>query len=403
MKPIIIIGSGLAAYTVAREFRRLDKQTAITIICADNGNNYSKPMLSNAFARSKTADSLVMSTADNMQQTLTANIVCNTTVESINIQNQTVLTADNNYEYQYLVLATGANPIRLPLQGSAAAQVLAVNSLQDYAVFREAIKDKKDIAILGPGLIGCEFANDLIHGDYKVSIIGPDKTPMQQLIPEAAGEHLQLSLSELGVKWHLDTVVKTVDVCTDSENNANNNKILLTLENGASVKADVVLSAIGLRAVTQLASEAGIKTERGIVVNKTLQTSDNNVYALGDCAEVNGYFLPFVMPIMQCARVLAATLAAKTITPQVSDQTPVKQLSYPVMPVVIKTPACPIVVVPPENPTQGNWNINKNSEGIKALHLSNNGTSHEQLTGFVLTGSRISEKQSLLKEMDVIF
>jgi len=380
MKPIVIIGSGISAYTVAREFRKLNQKTPIHIISMDNADNYSKPMLSNAIAKSKTPSDLVMSDAEKMAEQLNVKISANTLVHGIDTEKQVANLAIEDIPYSKLVLALGAKPIRLPIEGDAADTVLTVNNLTDYVKFTKAIKGKKDIAILGPGLIGCEFANDLLHKKFNVTVIGPDKYPLERMLPEAAGKHLQTELEKIGVNWKLGTVVESI--------NQKENQLELQLSNEAFIlNVDVVLSAVGLKPEVFLAKEANLNVNRGIVVDKTLQTSVENVYALGDCAEVNGLVMPYIMPVMQAAKALAKTLNGE-----------VTEVSYPAMPVVIKTPACPITVAYPHNLDDGEWQVDENEEGVKACFYQG-----DNLTGFVLTGTRTSEKQSLVKDLPGYF
>ncbi|VAX00108.1 Rubredoxin-NAD(+) reductase [hydrothermal vent metagenome] len=380
MKPIVIIGSGISAYSVAREFRKINEKTPLHIISMDSADNYSKPMLSNALANSKNATNLVMAESAKMAEQLSAKISANTLVHAIDTEKQTVNLASEVIPYSKLVLALGAKPIRLSINGDAAEQVLAVNNLTDYAKFRKAIKGKKDIVILGPGLIGCEFANDLVQNKFNVTVVGPDKYPLERMLPQAAGRHLQSELENLGIKFKLETTVEAI--------NFSESQLQLQLADEVFLlKADVVLSAIGLKSEVFLASEANIIVNKGIVVDKTLQTSAENVYALGDCAEVNGLVLPYIMPIMNSARALAQTLSGN-----------ITEVSYPAMPVVIKTPACPIAVASPANESDGEWQIDENDEGVKACFYQS-----ENLTGFVLTGERVSEKQSLTKDLPAYF
>ena len=109
----------------------------------------------------------------------------------------------------------------------------------------------------------------------------------------------------------------------------------VTLATGQTLVADIVLSAIGLQPNTSLAKAANIQTSRGIVTNTLLETNQADIYAVGDCAEVNGTLLPFVMPIMQQARALAKTLSGQSTA-----------VHYPAMPVAVKTPAAPLTVLP---------------------------------------------------------
>ncbi|HIP52749.1 MAG TPA: FAD-dependent oxidoreductase, partial [Chromatiales bacterium] len=158
----------------------------------------------------------------------------------------------------------------------------------------------------------------------------------------------------------------------------------IDLASGESLESDLVLSAIGLRPNVALAKAAGLKVARGIVVDRYLRTSAGDVYALGDCAEVEGLNLPFVMPLMHGARALAKTLAG----------TPVPVV-YPPMPVVIKTPACPVVVSPPARGAVGAWQVEESEDGVRSRFLSEDG----RLLGFALAGAAVEEKQTLTREL----
>ena len=379
-KPIVIIGSGLAGYTVIREFRKLENKVPALMLSADHGGFYSKPMLSNALATGKTPDTLLNNSAENMAEQMKAVIRPYSTVTAISPSNKNLLLQNGEkIDYDQLVLALGANQIRLPLEGNGTEEILSVNNLDDYRRFRDLLTTKKEIAILGAGLIGCEFANDLAVAGYKVCVIDISKQPLGKLLPLAGGIFLQRKLEATGIVFHLDTITRRVEKIGE--------KLQLTFANGKTLQTDILLSAVGLVPHTDLANKASIKVNRGIVVNRLLQTSYNNIYALGDCAEVDGRVLPFVMPIMHAARALAATLAKKP--------TPVQ---YPAMPVLVKTPACPTVISPPDPNTKGEWKIEETFDSVKALFND----ADNNLLGYALLGTAIKEKNFLTKELPPI-
>jgi rubredoxin---NAD+ reductase len=378
-KPIVIIGSGLAAYTLIREYRKLNAEQAITVITQESGDFYSKPMLSTAFASKKDAQQLISSSAAKMMEQLNIQIHSHSKVLKIDGSDQSLSfqSADGKehvLQYSKLVLALGADQIQIDLAGDGADQVMTVNDLQDYAVFRERIGQKKKLVILGAGLIGCEFANDLSLGGYHVEVVDLADQVLGRLLPRAIADELQAKLSALGVLWHLGTSAKTVSRAGDG--------FEVGLSNGNVLQADCVLSAIGLRPRTELAKRAGIKTDRGIVVNRQLETSIQGIYSLGDCAEVEGHVLPYVMPIMQAARTLASILAGHD-----------SALIYPAMPVMIKTPALPLVVSPPASGSEGSWTIKQEENGIEGLFYS----PQAQLLGFALAGSATAQRATLTK------
>lgn len=378
--PIIIVGSGLAGYAVARELRKLDAETPIIMLTGDHGGFYSKPMLSNALSSGKMPESILNGDAAQMASQLKISIRPHCRVAAINQQKQTVtLTDGEEISYDHVVLALGADQVRLPLSGSGVEKILSVNDLDDYKKFRGELGDKKRISIIGAGLIGCEFANDLAAAGYQVDVIDISAQPLGRLLPPEGGAFLRQKLEAVGVVFHLNTSTQSIE--------QENGHLRLTFATGSSIESDLVLSAVGLLPRTQLAAAAGIKINRGIVVNRMLQTQFENIYALGDCAEVEGKVLPFVLPISHAARALAATLAG---TPT--------QVKYPAMPVIVKTPACPTVVSPPDFSIKGEWHVDVDQEGVKALYRDEVGN----LLGYALLGTAVKEKNNLSAQLPPI-
>ena len=376
MDPIIIVGSGLAGYNAAKELRKLDKGTPLTIITSDGGEFYSKPMLSNALSKRQAPAAIPLNSSEQMAQQLAATVRVRTRVTAIDPAAHRVRLGDEILAYSKLVLAVGARQIRVPIAGDAADTVMTVNSLDDYSRFRGALDGRKRVAVIGAGLIGCEFANDLAASGHEVDVIDIAGQPLPRLLPPAGGELLREKLAALGVAWHFGTGVTAV------EHEARAYRVTLT--DGSLVRADIVLSAIGLKPDVDLARAAAISVARGIVVNRYLESSAPDVFALGDCAEVEGQVLPFVMPIMHAARALAATLAGNRTA-----------VSYPAMPVLVKTPACPTIVAPPAPGASGEWQIETAPDSVKSLFVDASG----KLLGFALNGAATSERAKLAKEL----
>ena len=372
MHPIIIIGSGLAGYNTAKDLRKLDTTTPLVIIGGDSSPFYSKPMLSNALASKKEAAAIALNTPEQMATQLNATVRAKTRIDAIDTAAHTLRIGDETLAYSKLVLALGADQIRLPVTGNAADDILTVNDLDDYTAFRTTIAGKKRVAIIGAGLIGCEFANDLAAAGYGVDIIDIAPQALGRLLPPEGGALLQARLAALGVQWHLGTSVQTIE--------RNDSAYVVTLTNGKVLQVDVLLSAVGLKPRTAIAAAAGIQINRGIVANRYLETSAPDVYTLGDCAEIEGLVMPYVMPIMHATRALAQTLAGKRTA-----------VSFPAMPVMVKTPACPTIVSPPAAGAAGTWQIEATADGVKSLFVAADG----KLLGFALNGTATAERAKL--------
>jgi len=277
------------------------------------------------------------------------------------------------------VLALGADQRQPALRGDGAADIFSINDLADYRRFHNVLAKKRRIAILGAGLIGCEFANDLATSGVEVNLIDPALWPLSRFLPQSAGFAMSDALTRIGVQLWLGRTPASVDRIEGADGLT----YRLRMADGEYIDADLVLSAIGLMPRIALAQAAGLATARGIVTDAWLKASADDVYAIGDCAEVDNLVLPYVMPIMQCARALAKTLAG----------TPTR-VTYPAMPVVVKTPALPTVVVPPLH-AGGQWHTSGEAGNLKALYRNLD----DSLGGFALMGSSVQEKAALLKEI----
>jgi rubredoxin-NAD+ reductase len=377
--PVVIIGSGLAGYNLAKEWRKLDAETPLLIITADDGRAYSKPMLSTGFGKAKDADGLVMNTAGAMADQLKAEVRTHTQVTGIDPGHRRIWLGEEAVAYRDLVLAWGAESLRVPVPGDAEDLVFPINDLADYHRFREAAAGKRRVLILGAGLIGCEFANDLRLGGYDVDLVAPCEQIMPALLPVEAADAVQGGLEALGVRFHLGPTLSGL--------HRQGEYLEAHLSDGTRIECDVVVSAIGLRPRTELAAAAGLMINRGVCVDRTLRTSHANIYAIGDCAEVDGINLLYVMPLMACARALAQTLAGNAVA-----------VAYGPMPVTVKTPACPLVVSPPPAGRVGTWRFEGVAPDIKALHEDPDGT----LLGYALTGTAVQEKLALNRQLPPI-
>lgn len=378
---IVIIGTGLAGYQLAKEFRKHDTHATLTLLTRSDGYFYSKPLLSTALTHHKTPDELAIIDVEAMRSQLNAAIITQCDVYKIDADHKKIIYRDNKnqeYELRYdkLILANGAKKVKIPLQGSAVDEMISVNQLEAYRYFRKKLADKKHVAILGSGLVGCEFANDLLNAGLSVSMISLDNALLQSFVPKQISDALQGAFEKLGLQLYLNKPAQII--------NKKNNEYEIILSDGQKINADLVLSAVGIRPDLTLAQSAGLRVNVGVVVNSHLQTSDPDIYALGDCAEIEGELKMYVAPILQNARILAMNVTGE---PQTVPKS--------IMPIVIKTPACPIVCVPPSQKTVGEWRIEIAGLNNQALFYDN----QNKLRGFALSGDAVKDRMRFIKQM----
>lgn len=382
MHPIVIIGSGMAGYAVAREFRKLNTDHELVMICADDAINYAKPTLSNALVANKAPEQIALGDAAKMSAQLNMRIETQTWVKAIDAHHHVISLEKNGVastqNYSKLVLAVGANPVRLAIAGDGSDDIHVVNHLEHYQQFRSqlSLREDKRVVILGAGLIGCEFANDLQHTGHQVTVIDLAPQVLGRLLPTDVAQTFQEKLAATGIQFVLGTTVEKVT--------KQDQAYAVSLANGQSLVADVVLSAIGLQPNLAIAQAANIQTSRGIVTNTQLETNHADIFAVGDCAEVNGTLLPYVMPIMQQARALAKTLNGETTA-----------VHYPAMPVAVKTPAAPLTVLPAPLDVNVSWETEQLEDGLIAKALDADAT----LRGFVLLGATAAKQRLTLTKL----
>jgi rubredoxin-NAD+ reductase len=347
------------------------------IISKDDASFYSKPLLSNALSKGKTPDELITTPTESMQEQLKATIFPETRVQSIDSEKKTIMSSKGVIEYETLVLATGAKPLTPPLSGDIKA-LQQVNHLIDYRHFRKTIEKKRSVLILGSGLVGCEFANDLVSAGLEVKLVSIENSPLIRQVPLEISEKLKEAFVKAGIQCYFSEMAIAVSQTAKG--------VTLTMKSGQQITADCALCAIGIAPDLTLAKTAGIKTKKGIVVNEFMQTSDPYIYALGDAIEFNGRIEPYIAPLLLCARALAKNLG---------DPKNAEPLKYPIMPITVKTPLYPIVFANPLPHAKGTWRCSTEGDSIISRFLASDG----RLCGFAIGNVTGELRMALMKEL----
>ncbi len=377
--PVVIIGGGSAAYQLVRAFREQDTDTPVLVITGDEGADYPKPQLSHGFSRKLQASDLVRCSAEQLAQEFNISIRNHTQVDAIDAQARTLSLQGETQPYRDLVLALGADAWVPPLQGDAVERVITLNNLADYQVYLQRLSQGSRVLVIGAGLIGTEIALDLAEGGQQVWLSDVAPRTIANLLPAFVSQELEARLVQKGCQLHLGQTVAAIDASAAG--------ISVRLSGGDRFEVDTVVVAAGVRPRIELARQAGLRVNRGIQVNSLLQTGDAHIYALGDCAEIDGLVLPFMQPLSLSAKALAKTLAG--------EPTP---LSLPAMPTMIKTSALPIQLGGLTTAEGLQWTVDADATGLTAKAINGDG----DLVGYVVTEQHLGNGMALLQQLPAL-
>lgn len=328
---VVIIGAGMAGWAMAEALRQQGSQLPITIITACAGDVYHKPELSIAIGRNKNQQQLVKESGAEAAARLSVTLIPHTYVVSLSTQLKSVRTTRGTFPFQYLVIALGANnqvPADIPAESS-----WRINHIDSWSGLAQSLAPgPQKIAVVGAGMVGCELAENLAFAGHHVSLIYRDATPLFPLLPSIAGERLQSYLSQQGVDCKAgESVLSVTDKGAMNNGTTNKGEIeseiegeryQLELASGNSIHAHVIVTATGLKADQRLATIAGIHYDNGVVVDpKTLLTSADDIFALGDCISLFGRPCRFISPIVKQAKTIASQIVGDSFVPYL-HQTP---------------------------------------------------------------------------------
>jgi len=371
---IVIIGSGFAARQLVKNIRHQDKSVPVRLIAADSCDEYNKPELSHVFSLGQRADDLTRQTAAAWAENNNVVLHPHTRVENIDTSARIVRTTAGDFGYAKLVLATGAEAILPPVPGSELLYTL--NSQQEYKRCEAELANAKRVLLIGGGLIGTEIAMDFNRAGKDVTVTDRSAGLLASLLPPEISARLQRRLMDNGVNFMFKKEITEISRHHDS--------LIATFSDGLRQSFDAVVCAIGLCPAVALAREAGIEVRRGIVVSDTLATSAEDVYALGDCAEIQGKLMPYLQP---------ATLAAMTLAKNLTGDA--AKLTLPTMLVKVKTPDMPLYLAgDPANPAL-TWNMMFSPAGVIAKGCDDQGELH----AFVVSEDHMKMAFPMLKDI----
>ncbi|APO79806.1 ferredoxin reductase protein (plasmid) [Rhizobium etli 8C-3] len=276
-KKIVIIGGGAAGFAAAEKLRREQYAGSIVMLSDDEAAPVDRPNLSKDYLAGKAPESWIPLRGESYYSRNQIDLRLGTQAMSIEPRTREVILADGgSVSYEKLLLATGAEPVRLTIPGADQPHVLKLRSLADCRAIIERSATAHRVVVLGASFIGLEVAAALRARGIEVHVVAPDKHPMGRVLGPQMGDFIRTLHEKNGVVFHLEETASSI----------NGNEV--KLRGGGTLVADFLIVGIGVRPRTELAETAGLATDRGVVVNSFLETSEHGIFAAGDIARWPG-------------------------------------------------------------------------------------------------------------------
>ena len=307
-KRLVLIGNGMAGVKTIEEILQISKENfEITIIGEEPYPNYNRILLSKVLQGDTTVEDITLNDWSWYEEN---NIQLYTNEKAVQIDPnlKTVTTnVGNVIQYDELILATGSKPFILPIPGSEKDGVTTFRDIKDTDEMVNASKIYRKAAVIGGGLLGLEAARGLLNLGMEVTVIHLGTSLMDRQLDETAASLLKADLERQGMKFLLEK--NTSEIVGEKRVER------LKFTDGEELECDLVVMAVGIKPNIELASEAGLTTNRGVLVNDYLQTNIPHIYAVGECAEHNGIAYGLVAPLFEQAKVLANAICGLEASP----------------------------------------------------------------------------------------
>ncbi len=270
---IVIVGGGAAGFAAAEMLRRQEFRGSIVMVSNDTAAPVDRPNLSKDYLAGSAPEDWLPLRPGDFYAEAGIDLRLESNVGSIVTKaHEVILAGGGTVSYDRLLLATGAEPVRLPIPGADQPHVHTLRSLADCRAIIESAKGARRAIVIGASFIGLEAAAALRARDIEVHVVAPEQRPMERVLGPEMGDFVRALHEEHGVIFHLgDTVV-----AIEGKRAA--------LRSGSVLEADFVVVGVGVRPRLGLAEQAGLKIDRGVAVNAFLETSVAGIYAAGDIA-----------------------------------------------------------------------------------------------------------------------
>jgi nitrite reductase (NADH) large subunit len=300
---VVIVGNGVAGVTAARTIKEQSPQTQVTILTDENSQYYPRPKLYEVLSGKANPQEVVMFSEDYYKKR-DIQVQLNKKALKVDTKGKEIQLDDKTkVSYDKLLLANGAHSFMPPIKGTEKKGVFTLRTVKDAMRINEAAKKTKQAIVVGGGLLGLEFASALKKLGQTVTVVEIFERLLPRQLDNDGATTLKKRIESRDINIRLG--IKTVEVIGKDTATG------ILLDNGETIPGNLVLFSAGIRSNTNLALESGIQTNRGIIVNKQLQTSADDVYAAGDVAEFEGTVYGIIPAAMEQARIAARNMIKK--------------------------------------------------------------------------------------------
>lgn len=268
---IVIVGGGAAGFAAAEKLRRERYEGSIVMLSDDDAPPVDRPNLSKDYLAGKAPEDWVLLRGERFYSKNGIDLRLGTSAAGIDtVSGEVVLADGSRIAFDRLLLATGAEPVRLTIPGAQQPHVHLLRSLADCRAIIESARTARRAVVLGASFIGLEVAAALRARNIEVHVVAPDKRPMERLLGPQMGDFIRTLHEENGVVFHMETKASSIDAAA------------VKLDDGGILTADFIVAGVGVRPRTALAESAGLSLDRGVTVNAFLETSVPGIFAAGD-------------------------------------------------------------------------------------------------------------------------
>jgi NAD(P)H-nitrite reductase large subunit len=274
---LVIVGGGPAGFATARAYRQTGGRARVTILTSEPYAPYNRPPLTKEFLRGEASREDLPLESDGWYGENSVDLRLSAVVAGLNRDNQTVELDDGEeLAYDACVLATGSEPIRLPVPGADDPEILVMRTVENSTRLQDRVRENGKAVVVGSGFIGCEAAASLALRGGDVTLLSLEESPQQARLGQEVGERIEGWLRDYGVNLRLGTSVESIER-TDSGYE-------LTVEGADTIPTSTVLFGTGVAPRTGLAETAGLEVNGGVVTDSSMRTSAPGIYAVGDIA-----------------------------------------------------------------------------------------------------------------------